>query len=97
MAESLGNRLRRRREELGLSLRETARRIEKSATLLSRIEAKKEKPLLKEETIRKLAEVLEDDFDELMLLAGKVPSDVLAALQAEPLLLELVRRARRRK
>lgn len=96
MAESLGDRIRARREELGLSLREAARRLGKSATLLSRIERKKEKTPLKEETIRRLAEVLQDDFDELMLLVGKVPSDVVEAFQADPRLLVLVRKARRK-
>lgn len=90
--ETFGSRLRKRRKDLGLGLRETARPIGKSATILSRVETGREEPLLKEETIRILADVLLDDFDELMLLAGKLPSDVLDGLRRYPWMLDALRR-----
>ena len=66
--------------------------MNKSATILSRLEGNRERTPLKEETIRKLAEVLEDDFDALMLLAGKVPHDVVTVMQENPRLPEFLRR-----
>jgi HTH-type transcriptional regulator, competence development regulator len=95
MPETLGDRIRRRRGELNLTLREAAKRLGKSATILSRLEGNKEKTPLKEETIRKLAEVLQDSFDELMLLAGKVPHDVVSAMKNDPGLPEFLRQARK--
>jgi transcriptional regulator with XRE-family HTH domain len=95
MPETLGDRIRKRRAVLGLTLREAAKLLNKSATILSRLEGNKEKTPLKEETIRKLAEVLDDSFDELMLLAGKVPQDVVTVMKDDPGLPEFLRRARR--
>ena len=92
MPETLGDRIRRRRAELGLTLRGAAKRMNKSATILSRIEGNRDRTPLREETIRKLAEVLEDDFDALMLLAGKVPQDVVSVMQENPRLPEFLRR-----
>lgn len=92
MPETLGERVRKRRMELGLTLREAAKRMNKSATILSRIEGNREPTPLKEETIRKIAEVLDDDFDALMLLAGKVPQDVVAVMKENPRLPEFLRR-----
>jgi transcriptional regulator with XRE-family HTH domain len=92
MPETLGDRIRKRRAELGLTLREAAKRMNKSATILSRLEGNRERTPLKEETIRKLAEVLEDDFDTLMLLAGKVPQDVVTVMKDDPKLPEFLRR-----
>ena len=92
MPETLGDRIRRRRAELGLTLREAAKRMNKSATILSRLEGNRDRTPLREETIRKLAEVIEDDFDALMLLAGKVPQDVVSVMQENPRLPEFLRR-----
>ena len=72
----LGRRLRRRREALELGLRETAARVGISPTYLSRIETHTERHPPAEHVIQSLARVLKDDFDTLMQLAGRVPSDV---------------------
>ncbi|VDA99570.1 hypothetical protein S1OALGB6SA_640, partial [Olavius algarvensis spirochete endosymbiont] len=45
-----------------------------------------------EETIRKLAEVLGDDFDELMQLAGRIPTSVKDYMKADPGMPEFMRR-----
>lgn len=92
--ETFGQRIHRRRLELGLTVREVARRTGKSATLISRLENSKEKASLKEETVRQLAHALQDSFDELMLLMGKLPCDILTMivkLRAEPKLLDSLR------
>lgn len=76
MKETFGERIRRIRKERNLGLRETAKLIGKSATFLSRIETGKEQVTPAEETIRELARVLGDDFNELMQLAGRIPTEV---------------------
>lgn len=76
MGETFGARLKRKRTSQGLGLRETASKVGISATYLSRIENDAEKSPPSEEKILKLAEVLNDDFDELMVLAGRVPEEV---------------------
>lgn len=76
MGETFGARLKRKRTSQGLGLRETANRVGMSATYLSRIENDAERTPPSEEKISKLAGVLNDDFDELMRLAGRVPEEV---------------------
>jgi len=94
MSETFGERVRRRRTELNLGLRKTAGAVKISPTFLSRIETGAEKAIPSEEKIRKLAEVLEDDFDELMALAGRIPSEVKDYVKAEPGMPEFLRRAK---
>ena len=93
MAETLGDRIRRRRKELNQGLRATAKKIGISATFLSRVENNAEKASPSEEVIRKLANVLDDDFDELMQLAGRVPKDVSEVIKSDPRMPEFLRKA----
>lgn len=92
--EKLGRRLKRVRLERGLSLRDTARRVEISPTYLSRIENCLESSPPAEKVIRALADLLEDDFDVLMQLAGRVPEDVEELIKADPDMPMMLRRAR---
>lgn len=94
MTEQFGEHVRRRRQECGLGLRETARRAGISATFLSRVETNAEKALPSEEVIRKLAGILNDDFDELMVLAGRISSEVKDYVKADPRMPEFLRRAK---
>ena len=94
MAERFGERVRRRRQESGLGLRETAKRAGISATFLSRVETDAEKSLPSEEVIRKLADILNDNFDELMVLAGRISSEVKDYVKADPRMPEFLRRAK---
>lgn len=84
MKERLGERIRRKRGEHKLGLRETATKVGISATYLSRIETMDEKTPPAEDVIRKLAKLLNDDFDELMQLAGRVPQDVEKVIKNDP-------------
>ena len=93
MAETFGQRIRRVRKERKLGLRQTATKAGISATFLSRVETEKEPATPSEETIRKLAEVLGDDFDELMQLAGRIPTSVKDYIKADPGMPEFMRRA----
>ncbi|WP_041042775.1 helix-turn-helix domain-containing protein [Paramagnetospirillum magnetotacticum] len=91
---SFGTRIRRKRTELGLGLRETAKRAGLSATFLSRVETGAEKAVPGEDAIRRLAEVLQENFDELMAAAGRVSSEVTDYVKASPGMPEFLRQAR---
>lgn len=95
--EKLGERLKRIRQERELGLRETAAKVGISSTYLSRIENCQDPTPPKEKVIRDLAAVLEDDFDELMRLAGRVPEDVQKVLKADPQMATFLRTARQQK
>ena len=77
MEPTLGQHVYRIRKERRLNLRKVAQQMGITATYLSGIErddADKYPP--SEPVIRKLADVLGADFDELMRLASRVESDV---------------------
>lgn len=93
MIETLGDRLKRRRTELDFGLRATAAKVGVSATYLSRVENNQEKQPT-EEKIKALAEVLHDNFDELMQLAGRVPAEVSDLIKADLGMPAFLRRAR---
>ncbi|MCA9631970.1 MAG: helix-turn-helix transcriptional regulator, partial [Myxococcales bacterium] len=96
MPQRFGERIRKARKEKGLGLRATARDIGISATFLSRIESGKEDAVPREEVIRKLAAILDDDFDELMALAGRVSQAVRNHVREDPQMPEFLRQVRER-
>ena len=96
MKERLGERIRRKRAEHKLGLRETATKVGISPTYLSRIETMDEKTPPAEDVIRKLATLLSDDFDELMQLAGRVPEDVEDLIKGDPNMPAFLRTAKER-
>ncbi len=97
MKERLGERIRRMRAEHKLGLRETATKVGISPTYLSRIETMDEKTPPAEDVIRKLATLLNDDFDELMQLAGRVPEDVEKVIKGDPSMPAFLRTAKEQK
>lgn len=94
MGETLGARLKRMRSLRGLGLRETANKVGISATYLSRIENNAETSPPSEEKILKLAEVLNDNFDDLMRLAGRVPGEVSDLIKSDSSMPAFLRRAK---
>lgn len=94
MRETLGDRLKRVRSSRGLGLRATANKVGISATYLSRVENNQETSPPSEEKIRALADVLEDNFDELMQLAGRVSTEVSDLIKADSNMPAFLRRAR---
>jgi transcriptional regulator with XRE-family HTH domain len=94
MAERFGERIRRIRMARGLGLRETATKVGISATYLSRIETNEEKTPPAEKVIQTLANLLGDNFDELMSLAGRIPTDVTEYFTKDPGLPAFLRTAR---
>lgn len=75
-------------------LREMAKKLEISPTYLSRIETNEEKTPPAEELLRKIADLLGDNFDELMSLAGRIPTDVKEYITKDPGLPQFLRTAR---
>jgi len=96
---SLGEFIRARREELqaddaGYSLRRVAERIGVEPSFLSKVERGLGSPP-SEETLLRLAAELGVDGDMLLALAGKVSSDLQAAIRRRPqLFAELIRELR---
>lgn len=96
MAETLGQRIRKKRTEKELGLREMARRLEISPAYLSRVETDEEKTPPAEDTLKAIAKLLEDDHNVLMHLAGRVPSDVGDMIKEDPHLPQFLRTAKQR-
>ena len=94
MPETLGQRIRRMREAKEYGLRETARKLEISPAYLSRVETNEETIPPSEELLRKLATLLDDNFDELMFAAKRVPTDVKEQFAKDPGLPQFLRSAR---
>lgn len=96
MPETLGQRIRRLREVKKLGLREAAKKVDISPAYLSRIETNEEKTPPGEELLQKLAVLLDDNIDELMSLAGRVPTDVKEFITKDPGLPQFLRTVRER-
>lgn len=88
MADAFGEYVRRRREERreedsSFSVRGLAQRIGVEPSFLSKVE-RGEVPPPSEEKILRLAKELDEDPDVLLALAGKVSSDLQAAIRKRP-------------
>jgi transcriptional regulator with XRE-family HTH domain len=81
--EKFGAFIRREREAKELGLREMAKKIGVSPTYLSKVE-RDEFPPPAEDKVRKIAEVLGLDADELLALAGRVASDLTDIIRERP-------------
>jgi transcriptional regulator with XRE-family HTH domain len=81
--ESFGALVRREREAKELGLREMARMIGVSPTYLSKVE-RDEFPPPAEDKVKRIAEILGRDADELLALAGRVSSDLADIIREHP-------------
>lgn len=81
--KNFGATIRALREAQQISLRKFADKVGISPTYLSKIERDEFQPP-GEETVKKFAEALNQDTDELLALAGKVSSDLPAIIQQRP-------------
>lgn len=91
---SLGQRIKKERLALGMTQRDLAEAIGITVPYMSKIEASKETPT--DEKLVRIAEILRLDSDELILAAGRIPSDVRDRLAADPTKgLEFLRKIRR--
>jgi len=93
--QKFGAKLRELRKEAGLTLRELAEKVNVNFTYLSKIE-NGALPPPSEKVIRQLAETLNADKDELLALAGIVPSDIAEILK-DPKAIERLRAERAKK
>jgi transcriptional regulator with XRE-family HTH domain len=82
--EMFGAFIRRKREERELGLREMAKRVGISPTYLSKCERDEFVPPT-EERVRRIAEILECDAEELLARAGRVPADLSNIIKRHPL------------
>ena len=80
--EKFGAFIRREREAKGLSLRDMAKKIKVSPTFLSKVETEDWKP--GEEKLRKIAEVIGCDPDDLLAQAGRVPTELSEIIKQSP-------------
>jgi transcriptional regulator with XRE-family HTH domain len=92
--EKFGAFIRRLREAKGIGLREMARKIGVSPTYLSKIE-RDEFPPPTEDRVRKIAEILECNVDELLARADRVSSDVSELIKQRPVELTALLRTTR--
>ena len=96
MSKGFGSFVRERRERLaaerpGYSLRKVAARIGVQPSYLSKVERDQEPPPSEAKVVA-LAEVLEEDPDVLLALAGKVSSELQNVIRRRPrLFAELIR------
>ena len=81
-AELIGQRIKRERLNLSLTQRDLAQRVDVGAPHISKIEAGRESP--SDELLREIAEALGCDFDELLLVARRLPPDLMEKLASTP-------------
>jgi transcriptional regulator with XRE-family HTH domain len=81
--EKFGELVRGRRVEKEIGLREMAKMIGVSPTYLSKVE-RDEFPPPAEDKVRKIAEILGCDADELLARAGRVSSDLSEIIKEHP-------------
>jgi len=79
-----GEVLRQMREEKGVSLRKFAVKLGITPTYLSKIERLEITKAPSEDVIRLAASELETDFDDLMILAGRIPSELPDIISQRP-------------
>jgi transcriptional regulator with XRE-family HTH domain len=81
--KSFGALVRRERQAKEIGLREMAKKIGVSPTYLSKIERGEFDPPA-EDKVRKIAEIIGRDPDELLALAGRVASDLTDIIRQRP-------------
>jgi transcriptional regulator with XRE-family HTH domain len=81
--ERFGAFIRREREEREIGLREMAKKIGVSPTYLSKVERDEFTPPT-EVKVRAIAQIIECDPDELLAMAGRVPSDLADIIKRHP-------------
>jgi transcriptional regulator with XRE-family HTH domain len=83
----LGEFIRDRREQKGYSVRKLAHAVGISPTMMSKMERDAHGFKAGGETLKRIADILDVNTDFMLSLAGKIDSDVLNAIIAEPLLM----------
>jgi len=81
--DSFGRLLREKRVEKGFSLRKFAEAVGVSPTYLSQVEQENVQPPTADR-VKRMAELLEENPDEWIALAGRVPEDLPKIIQKQP-------------
>lgn len=92
--EKFGAFIRREREARDIGLREMAKMIGVSPTYLSKVERDEFSPPA-EDKVRKIAEIIGCDTDELLARAGRVSSDLSEIIKRHPVELAALLRTTR--
>jgi transcriptional regulator with XRE-family HTH domain len=93
--QDFGDVLRERRIAKGYSLRKFAELVDVSPTYLSLVEKNKVEKPPTAERVRRMAELLGENPDEMIALAGRVPEDLSEIIQSQPTQMpKLLREAR---
>ena len=82
--EKFGAFIRREREAREIGLREMAKMIGVSPTYLSKVERDEFTPPT-EDKVRTIAQIIGGDPDELLAMAGRVPSDLADIIKRHPI------------
>jgi transcriptional regulator with XRE-family HTH domain len=82
--KSFGQYLRDAREAKGISLRKFAEKVDKAPTYISKIERDEAGMKPSEELVEAIAKELGLDFEELMILAGRIPSELPDIIHSRP-------------
>lgn len=80
--ELIGQRIKRERLSKSLTQRALAKRVGVGTPHISKVEAGRENP--SDELLQRIAEVLDCEFDELLLMAGRVPPDLIERFASDP-------------
>lgn len=92
--QTFGGVLRERRIAKGYSLRKFAELVDVSPTYLSLVEQNKVDKPPTAERVKRMAELLGENPDEMIALAGRVPGDLSGIIQSQPTQMpELLREA----
>lgn len=81
-AESIGQRIKRERLSMSMTQRVLAERVGVGTPHISKIEAGRENP--SDELLRNVSEVFGCEHDELLLVARRLPPDLMEKLAANP-------------
>ena len=91
--QQFGQLLREKRVKMGFTLREFAKYVEVSPTYLSHVELGKVERPPTAERLHRMAELLGEDTDAFITLAGRVPADLPDMIRSKPNMPALLRSA----
>lgn len=80
--ELIGQRIRRERKDRSMTQRMLAEAVRVGVPHISKIEAGRESP--SDDLLRRIADVFGCDFDEFLLVARRIPQDLMERLAADP-------------
>jgi transcriptional regulator with XRE-family HTH domain len=81
--ETFGQTLRRLREEAQISLRTFAKMVDRTPTYISKIERDELDPPA-ETVVKEMARILKQNENDMIALAGRIPSDLPEIIRQQP-------------